>query len=55
MAKLLRILVIDDDPIQRAIVGELVNGIGWACAEAADGEAGLTKACGLLALEPSHG
>ncbi|HEY9217488.1 MAG TPA: response regulator [Phenylobacterium sp.] len=36
-----RILVADDDPIQRAIVCELLDLAGLACDEAADGEEAL--------------
>lgn len=38
MAQLLRILVIDDDLILRAILCDLVSGMGRACAGPADGE-----------------
>jgi DNA-binding response OmpR family regulator len=36
-----RILVADDDPIQRAIVSELLDLAGFDCEEAEDGEAAL--------------
>lgn len=36
-----RVLVADDDPIQRAVVAELLDLAGFDCEEAADGEAAL--------------
>lgn len=36
-----RILVVDDDPILRAVAVEILTQAGHTCAEAADGELGL--------------
>lgn len=36
-----RVLVADDDPIQRAIIGELLDVAGFACEEAEDGDQAL--------------
>jgi DNA-binding response OmpR family regulator len=36
-----RVLVADDDPIQRAIIGELLDLAGFACEEAEDGDQAL--------------
>jgi DNA-binding response OmpR family regulator len=36
-----RVLVVDDDPIQRAILAELLDVAGFGCEEACDGEQAL--------------
>lgn len=41
MAQSARVVVADDDPIQRAILAELLGSAGFACEEASDGDEAL--------------
>ena len=41
------VLVIDDDPITRAVVGAVLESAGHIVSEAAGGDAGLTTFCSI--------